>query len=590
MKTGKYGKYTPYLALAGATIVLLLIIAVVTVQRAQREKEWAEQSLTREGSLLIRAFEASVRTWLTSDNWRPEQIQQLAEEAVQEPEIKFIMVMRESDHALVQAGEVPPNDSAIFTSMLDPENGVGLATYQTVSNAFVVTRKLRPLPTSVPHRIRHRWNHWCGGENTTSTSDPCCAPNTGASAGSQSLPEFTPTIAVGLDMAPYDEARAEDLRQAVILGGILFGAGAASLLFLITLQNYRTTKTALGEVTSYSDNVVRSLGEGLVSVDTDGNIQRFNQAAVNIFGLQPDQIGGRHYRQLLNPDQCNLDKVIRDGHPIIDQIINCTVSGSSVPLRLSATRVKADDGRVLGAVAVFHDLRQVRQLEEKLRQSERLASLGQMSAVVAHEIRNPLSSIKGFARYLEGRFEDGTDEKHFAQSIEQEAERLNHVVTDLLDFSKPIALNLADVDLGSVVTDVERLAANDLKSARIELVKHIPSEPIVCSGDRNLLVQVLLNLVLNALDAIGGDGRIDITVSINTNESILEVKDSGPGIPEDQEQKLFEPFFTTKQNGSGLGLAVARKIMTEHGGRIEVASKTGGGAAFNIFLPIQSLG
>jgi len=587
MKIGKYRKYTPYLALAGATIVLLLIIIVVTVQRAQREKEWAKKALTREGSLLIRAFEASVRTWLTSDNWRPEQIQQLAEEAVQEPEIKFITVMSESGYALVQSGEVPPNIS--FTPMFGSGNEGGLATYQTISSAFVVAKRFRPLPISAPHHIQQRWSNWCGWENTTTTSDPCCAPNTAVSEVSWSTSEFTPTIAVGLDRAPYDEARAEDLRQAVILGGILFGAGAASLLLVITLQNYRTTKTALGEVTSYSDNVVRSIGEGLISVDTDGNIQRFNQAAVDILGLQRDQMVGQHYRTVLNPDQCNLDRIIRDGGPMVDQIINCSVSGSSIPLRLSATRVKADDGRVLGAVAVFHDLRHVQQLEEKLRQSERLASLGQMSAVVAHEIRNPLSSIKGFARYLEGRFDDGTDEKHFAQTIEQEAERLNHVVTDLLDFSKPIALNLADVDLGSVITDVERLTANDLKSARIELVKHIPEKPIVCSGDRNLLVQVILNLVLNALDAIGENGRIDITVSKDTNELVLEIKDSGPGIPEDQQKQLFEPFFTTKQNGSGLGLAIARKIMTEHGGRIEVASGPGEGTAFHICLPVQSL-
>jgi len=539
---------------------------------------------------LIRAFEASVRTWLTSDNWRPEQIQQLAEEAVQEPEIKFIMVMSESDYALVQSGEVPPNGSAFFTSMLDPENGEELATYQTVSNAFVVTKKFRPLPTPAPRHVQQRWSNWCGWENAATIGDSCCAPNTGAFAVSRSTSEFTPTIAVGLDMAPYDEARAEDLRQAVILGGILFGAGATSLLFLITLQNYRTTKTALGEVTSYSDNVVRSLGEGLISVDTDGNIQRFNQAAVDILGLQRDQIVGQHYRTVLSPDQCNLEKIIRDGGPIVDQITNCNVSGSSVPLRLSATRVKADDGRVLGAVAVFHDLRQVQRLEEKLRQSERLASLGQMSAVVAHEIRNPLSSIKGFARYLEGRFEDGTDEKRFAHTIEQEAERLNQVVTDLLDFSKPISLNLADVDLGSVVTDVERLAANDLKAARIEMVRHLPEQPILCLCDRNLLVQVLLNLILNALDAIGKNGRIEVTVSENTHESILEVKDSGPGIPEEQQEKLFEPFFTTKENGSGLGLAVARKIITAHGGRIEVAKRPGGGAAFRVFLPLRCIG
>jgi len=561
MKRGKYRKYTPYLALAGATIVLLLVIVVVTVQRAQREKEWAKQSLTREGSLLIRAFEASVRTWLTSDNWRPEQIQQLAEEAVQEPEIKFIMVMSESDYALVQSGEVPPNGSAFFTSMLDPENGEELATYQTVSNAFVVTKKFRPLPTPAPRHVQQRWSNWCGWENAATIGDSCCAPNTGAFAVSRSTSEFTPTIAVGLDMAPYDEARAEDLRQAVILGGILFGAGATSLLFLITLQNYRTTKTALGEVTSYSDNVVRSLGEGLISVDTDGNIQRFNQAAVDILGLQRDQIVGQHYRTVLSPDQCNLEKIIRDGGPIVDQITNCNVSGSSVPLRLSATRVKADDGRVLGAVAVFHDLRQVQRLEEKLRQSERLASLG-----------------------------DGTDEKRFAHTIEQETERLNQVVTDLLDFSKPISLNLADVDLGSVVTDVERLAANDLKAARIEMVRHLPEQPILCLCDRNLLVQVLLNLILNALDAIGENGRIEVTVSENTHESILEVKDSGPGISEEQQEKLFEPFFTTKENGSGLGLAVARKIMTEHGGRIEVANRPGGGAAFRVFLPLRCIG
>ncbi|EYV03498.1 sensor protein ZraS [Escherichia coli O121:H19 str. 2010C-3840] len=232
-------------------------------------------------------------------------------------------------------------------------------------------------------------------------------------------------------------------------------------------------------------------------------------------------------------------------------------------------------------------LRSRQLLQDEMKRKEKLVALGHLAAGVAHEIRNPLSSIKGLAKYFAERAPAGGEAHQLAQVMAKEADRLNRVVSELLELVKPTHLALQAVDLNTLINHSLQLVSQDANSREIQLRFTANDTLPEIQADPDRLTQVLLNLYLNAIQAIGQHGVISVTVSESGAGVKISVTDSGKGIAADQLEAIFTPYFTTKAEGTGLGLAVVHNIVEQHGGTIQVASQEGKGSTFTLWLPVN---
>ena len=234
-------------------------------------------------------------------------------------------------------------------------------------------------------------------------------------------------------------------------------------------------------------------------------------------------------------------------------------------------------------------LRSRQLLQDEMNRKEKLVALGHLAAGVAHEIRNPLSSIKGLARYFAERAPAEGEAHQLAQVMAKEADRLNRVVSELLELVKPARLSLQPVDLNALIAHSLQLVSQDARQREIEL-KFTPSAGLpLIEADPDRLTQVLLNLYLNAIHAIDSQGTISVTASASGDNRVkIVVADSGKGIAAEQLEAIFTPYFTTKAEGTGLGLAVVHNIVEQHGGKIQADSPAGRGAVFTLWLPVNA--
>jgi two-component system sensor histidine kinase HydH len=242
----------------------------------------------------------------------------------------------------------------------------------------------------------------------------------------------------------------------------------------------------------------------------------------------------------------------------------------------------------VGNILILRDLGEVRRLQEEIHRKEKLAAIGSLAAGVAHEIRNPLSSIKGLASYFGNKFDEGSEDKQAAEVMSQEVDRLNRVISELLDFARPTELRLKPCDINEVIDHSVRLVQQDSKAKNVEIhwsgSEKLP--PVLLDADR--FSQSLLNLYLNAIQAMDEGGVLSVRSTLGTNNHVqVEVADTGKGITPSDLDKIFDPYFTTKSAGTGLGLAIVHKIVEAHHGQIKVKSTPGQGAAFIITIPIR---
>jgi two-component system sensor histidine kinase HydH len=390
---------------------------------------------------------------------------------------------------------------------------------------------------------------------------------------------------IGLWMTPLEEARGQDIRHAFLMGGILLILGSAAFYFIFVVQNYYLVDRTLSEMRSYTEKVVESMASGLITVDTSGNIVSTNRKASYLLDLSK-QVRGQPLEKVI-PSRClDLTGVLHHEREIIEKEIDCPRREEIIPLSVSATPLRDPEGVNMGAVIIFRDLREIRELQEEVRRSERLASLGRLASGVAHEIRNPLSSIKGFAQYFRDKFEEGSEDKSYSDILIKEVERLNRVVTQLLDFARPKELRLQSYPLSQVIEHSLKLVQGDFDKKRIRMKTSFVEERVELDWDQ--MTQALLNIFLNAMESMDDTGELRLKTALRPEKKGVEISisDTGPGISRENLSKIFDPFFSTKKKGTGLGLAITAKIIEAHKGEITVESEEGKGTTFRIFLPL----
>ena len=241
----------------------------------------------------------------------------------------------------------------------------------------------------------------------------------------------------------------------------------------------------------------------------------------------------------------------------------------------------------MGNVLLFKDLTEVRALRREVARSQRLASVGRLAAGVAHEIRNPLSSIKGFATYFKERYPDRPDDQQTADIMIQEVDRLNRVVGQLLEFAKPVSVKPKPISLQALLNDSIKLIKDRAAEKGISVQTQNNTQVDEARIDPDRINQVLLNLYLNAIDSMesGGELKVEISSDGQHRDVVIQVSDTGGGISRENLSKIFEPYFTTKSTGTGLGLAIAHNIIEAMGGKITVESDKEVGTTFSIALP-----
>lgn len=254
-------------------------------------------------------------------------------------------------------------------------------------------------------------------------------------------------------------------------------------------------------------------------------------------------------------------------------------------LNLTVSAIMSGE-RTLGAVLVFEDLTEILHAREIAERNERLAALGQLAAGVAHEIKNPLTSIKGFTQLLKTKKKDPAFIDKYVGLVSGEVDRLDHIVEQLLQLSRPKTAKLKRADLRECVRRVAELVECQMEKKSVRFVEQVPDAPVVILMDPAQIEQVILNIILNAIEAVPPRGGV-ITASIELKDLsvVLGIQDNGRGIKTEHLEKLFHPFFTTRRGGTGLGLAVSHRIVTDHGGRVFVTSVPGMGARFAVEFP-----
>jgi two-component system sensor histidine kinase HydH len=375
-----------------------------------------------------------------------------------------------------------------------------------------------------------------------------------------------------------------------MMGLILLVLGSASLYFIFLAQNYYIVNRTLDSMTTYTTNIVGNMPDGVISIDDKGEIVTVNNRAREIFSLEgiPDE--RKELKRTFLTFATPLLQSLKDRKRVLEREIEYPCgNGESIPLSVSAARLISEDGEDIGAVFILRDLREIKELEERIKRSERLASLGSLAAGMAHEIRNPLSSIKGFAQFFLKKTIPGTEDHKYSEVMIKEVERLNRVISNLLDFARPRELVKEKVPLADLIYHSIQLIQDDARSKSIQLIIDIEEGIPDLELDRDQITQVLLNIELNALDVMQEEGKLQVRCfrRKDTDAVVLEIEDTGPGISEDELSKIFDPYYTTKKRGTGLGLAIAHRIVETHSGTLSVRSKKGSGTVFSIELPIS---
>jgi len=576
----------------GAVAILFPIFGFIAMENIHRQKEYTTRLLLEKGAALIRSFEAGTRMGIgmRGGNF---QLQTLLSETARQPDIEYLMVVDE-DGRIIAASD-PQSIGAVHDASLDFKAIAhdGTVRWRVVTGShgkqtFEVFRKFAPIGR--PGRSMMMMHQWMRQPRGRPGAPEEWSPD-------ESIPL---SIIVGLDMTSIEAARKADMWHFLLMVLILLLIGFAGIILLLMFQSYRTTRASLSRIKAFSDTLVENMPIGLVAVDMEKRIASVNAAGGSILGIASAGVTGQFGGNILPAELWHqLVKLDAQERPV-EQELDCTLHGGQiVPLQVSAAALTDEFGNMQGSILLFKDLSEIASLRAEIERSQRLATVGRLAAGVAHEIRNPLSSIKGFATYFKERYRKVPEDQHIAGIMIQEVDRLNRVVGQLLEFARPVSISKREISLRAFMEDSLKLVERQASDSGVSIQTVLPDEEAVGRLDPDKMNQVLLNLYLNAIESMvgagagaganGGAGKGKMRVSLSNDDAYkrieIRVSDTGTGISERDLAHIFDPYFTTKSTGTGLGLAIAHNIIQGHGGEIHAESRVGAGTTFTIVLP-----
>ncbi len=550
------------LALILATVFLAVILAFSIFQHISRAQDLMERFLLEKGETIIRAMEAGMRTSMMHFMGGGDPLQTLITESSRENDIVFIRIMKSDGEVVNQTDGAPKTtlsqadvnrimNSGLPITRVDKKKGIFI-----LSKRFQLKNPAAQMPMMMGRRMpmmgNQEWNLADG------------------------------IISIGLYTKEFDLARRQDIQHAFFMGAILFLVGSAGLYFLFLYQGMRVAETTLANMKLYTNNVVESIPVGIVTLDVDERIVSFNKKMEEIVGKSLEKSKGE--KLLAAFPGCRID-CLDMRTAAFEQTAECQGGdGKAIPIKIGGSSLVNNDGEIIGTVLIIRDMTTIKEMEQQLERSRRMAALGKMAAGIAHEIRNPLGTLRGFAHYFGSRPGVTPESKGYADLMISEVDRLNRNISGLLQFARPREPQFAAVDLDQLMSKTIALMKSDL--AEHELNFHWRCNTgITLHADPDLLLQVLMNLLKNSIHATPSGGEISLVGSEDQHSVRILVSDTGGGMTEQEKERMFDPFFTTKKSGTGLGLAVSHQIIEQHRGTFEIETAPGRGTAVTIILP-----
>ncbi len=338
---------------------------------------------------------------------------------------------------------------------------------------------------------------------------------------------------------------------------------------------------------AFHQNVIQSLDSGLITADRAGRISFMNRTAFRILGIDPSAGIGTDLDRLLSDFKKSLLTEPSSWEDISrrEETTFRRRDGVVIHLGLSKSPLRDPSGTPVGSILIFQDITQIKEMEEQIKRADRMVSIGEMAAGIAHEIRNPLASLTGSIQVLKEETSLRGRNLDLMNIILRESERLNRLISDFLLFAQPPRAEFSPIFLSQHIDETLQMLSNSPQfNGHVSISRAFSHEAKVL-GDANQLRQVFWNLFLNAIQEMEGGGELGVTIEAGQGSVRVSVSDTGGGISNQDREKIFEPFFTTKDSGTGLGLAIVHRILETHGGQIQVYSKPGSGATFTVVLP-----
>jgi two-component system sensor histidine kinase HydH len=609
--------------IVGAVAVLLPIIVVTTVQDIRRMRQrWTDFYLGR-GAYLIGTFEAGTRTGFMGMLGRPAsgfELQRLLTETAKQPGIAYLIVTDVDGNILHHSD--PKKIGGVYGTDLDLKriSEAEEEEYREILNpsggappTFEVFRRFLPTRPRDSEDFRRRVEEFFRSRSRASRDydRSQVAPDSDESPmppdyerphrlrdfdRSRLAPDYKELaskriVFVGFDMGPSLEIMKRQRNNRLITAFVLLLIGFAGIVSLFLVQAYRSARTSVKRIKAFSDSVVENMPIGLLAVDTDGRIVSFNQTAEGVLQFAAQEVLGKDAKEVLPKPLESLPQELGTDEEVIEKEIECRLEdGRTIPMDISVSRLTGEDGVSMGHIILFSDLTEIQELKREVERSQRLASLGRLAAGIAHEIRNPLSSIKGFATYFGERYRDVPEDRKTAEIMVKEVERLNRVIGQLLEFARPLAVKKKPTSMETTIHHSLKMIERDAQAKDIEVKTDLSHDIPDVHIDPDRMNQVFLNLYLNAIEAMEHGGTL--SVALNQREDLKSVRitisDTGSGIRKKDLVNVFDPYFTTKQSGTGLGLAIVHNIIEAHNGEVRVESETGKGTTVTIILPVDA--
>ena len=376
-----------------------------------------------------------------------------------------------------------------------------------------------------------------------------------------------------------------------VVTGILLGALTGLLVGVYFRRRARRTYGEIAKSKHQLQAIFDGITDGLIIVDREFRIVAVNKAEAAFLGVRPQDIVGKPcYEVYCRGDHacelCPAHETFATGKSALVAKLEHTSGYHRKGVDVYTFPVKDESGETIQAIQYIKDVTDRLKLQSQLREVEQMAGIGQMAANVAHEIRNPLIAVGGFARQLHEALEPGDERREYTSIILEEVTRLEQILREQLTLERHLQPILAPVDINQILRDVRKLLSHGFLSTRTRVIGRLSDALPVTMGDANQLKQAFLNVVNNSLQSMTEGGTVEISTEQEGRNIVVTITDNGPGIAPEVMSKLFVPFFTTRKTGSGLGMAVTRRIVENHGGTIDVESQVGAGTVVRITLPI----
>lgn len=597
---------SPWL-LAAATGLLILIIVTFTFSTIQRDKRMMTQSMLQKGAILIRVIGSGAKGayladmqhgFLTTGSWE-KYVQDVIDRLSGDPDVHFLMVI-DQNNRIVAHSDRQKIGSIIQEQVIDglkhmaeKTGGQSLlhrtAKMDTFGSVFLVARPclfFRPV-----HPAISRFTE--ADQDTTFSSALSSDKNNIFSPHSRQFDTDRVYFAVvGLNNTGFEKSLRQLRFQASMLALAMLLVGVGGWLSLSAVQGYRLSQKALSDIRAFTGLLIARLPVGIIAINQQGLVSTWNQAAEDMTGISTQKALGSKVSQLLPPQLAvfflPLLPVEELKETVTDSEVRLVTEKGEMSLHCRVIDLHDQDKAYRGQVLLMSDMTQVKELEAEMRENERLAAVGRMAAGVAHEVRNPLSSIKGLALLLKNKFSRQSSEFETTGLLIQEVERMNRTISELLSFARPGSLEFQSVDILELLNDVLQLVAADTSSENVDIFLHCDESLPHVRADQDRLRQVIINILLNGVQAMEHGGKLEISVCSSTDGRSVELQftDTGKGIAPEHVGHVFFPYYTTKTGGTGIGLAISQKIIADHGGTIRLESEVGKGTTVYVLLPV----